>query len=459
MRQATPFAESDAYATRHHPNRPAEPHVLTSMPDAPHDRPFDSVNRGLGAVGRFVAGLIVTAPLAPTTAGMIAVAVYAQALSTVPSGMPFLAHPLVAAPIALLVAWIALAIPCLVLDLTNPERVNPTSYSALAGRVGELAIWCETQAGPRPSTGPDAQSDDECRELIRRAVREQVADVARQLETRDLCWALATRYLTLWRQLHSADSLLVHVEPDDRLLMRAAQARARLADSKMTGAVVMDAELRRAMAALSASSDDGEAQAARIGDRAEVGEPPMSKAEARGTVSRIQRAIDDFRDIRYAGLLGARNQLLWTSGATALGLYALLWLAIAAEVESATIMAATAFYLVGVIVGLFNLLYVQAGADSVIDDYGLSAARLIVTPQLAGIAAVMGVVIATMVAATQVSGARLADSFDLLGRPVNILTAAIFAFSPGLVLDRLKQRVDNYKDDLNSSRDSTGRTQ
>ena len=143
----------------------------------------------------------------------------------------------------------------------------------------------------------------------------------------------------------------------------------------MTGAMVMDAEPRRAMADLSASPDDGEAQAARTGARAEAGEPPMSKAEARGTVSRIQRAIDDFRDIRYAGLLGARNQLLWTSGATALGLYALLWLAIAAGVESVTIMAATAFYLVGVIVGLFNVLYVQAGADSVIDDYGLSAAR------------------------------------------------------------------------------------
>jgi hypothetical protein len=265
---------------------------------------------------------------------------------------------------------------------------------------------------------------------------------------------LAIRYLILWRQLHWAESLLAYVEPDDRLIMRAAQARARLADSKMSGALAMDAELRQAVAVLSGSIKAGASSARRHGDRADVGGAPVSRPEARVTISRIQRAIDDFRDDRYAGLLGARNQLLWTSGATAAGLYALLWLAIAARVEPATLMAATAFYLVGVIVGLFNLLYAQAGTDSVIDDYGLSAARLIVTPQLAGMAAVLGVVIATMITATQVHETRLADSFDLWGRPVNLLTAAVFAFSPGLVMDRLKQRVDDYKDDLHRSRNS-----
>lgn len=432
------------------------PRVAADDPPTPDDHALYPVGKTAGAAGRLLAGLVVTAPLAPTVAGMVTVAVYAQAFAPVPDAMPFLGHPLLAAPIALAVAWVALAVPCFVLDLTNPERVNPTSYSALAGRVNELTIWCEAQAAMRQSGCPDGRFRDDCREPIRRAICEQAADVARHLRTRDVCWALAIRYLSLWRQLHATDALLAYVESDDSLLMRAAQARARLAASKMSGATVMDAELRRAMAALSAPAEDAAAPVARIGDYGEAGEAPMSRVEARATVSRIQRAIDDFRDIRYAGLLGARNQLLWTSGATALGLYALLWLAIAAEVAPLTIMAATAFYLVGAIVGLFNMLYIQAGTETVIDDYGLSAARLIVTPQLAGIAAVMGVVIATMVTATQVSDARLADSFDLLGRPINILTAAIFAFSPGLVMDRLKQRVETYKEDLNSSRDSTG---
>jgi hypothetical protein len=357
--------------------------------------------------------------------------------------------------LALVGAWLALAAPCLVLDLTNPERVNPTNYSALFGRVQELKTWCAAQASMWRCNAQDAQAVDAgCRELIRRAIADQVEDIASHLRTRELCWALAIRYLTLWRQLHWVESLLAYVEPDDRLIMRAGQARARLADSRMSGALAMDAELRHAIAALSVTAAAGARSGRQRGDRAETGNGPMSKQEARVTISRIQRAIDDFRDDRYAGLLGARNQLLWTSGATAVGLYALLWLAIAARVDAATVLAATAFYLVGVIVGLFNLLYAQAGADSVVDDYGLSAARLIVTPRLAGMAAVLGVVIATMITATQVHETRLVDSFDLWGRPVNILTAAVFAFSPDLVMDRLRQRVEDHKDDLHRSRQS-----
>ncbi|MDP8923237.1 MAG: hypothetical protein M3O34_10240 [Chloroflexota bacterium] len=421
------------------------------------DQTLHPVGMPHGAAATFLAGLIVTAPVAPTVAGMITVAVYTRELVPVPGALELLAHPLLAAPLILAVAWLALAVPCLVLDLTNPERVNPTSYSALSGRANELMTWCGARAGPRQPDCRNARpADNACSESIHRVICEQAADIAHHLQTREIGWTLAVRYLTLWRQLHWAEALLAYVEPDDRLLMRAAQARARLADSKMNGAVVMDGELRRAMAALSAPPDGSAASVGQAGEHAKAGELPMSRSEARATISRIQRAIDDFRDDRYAGLLGARNQLLWTSGATAVGLYALLWLAIAAGVAPTTIMAATAFYLVGVIVGLFNLLYAQAGADSMIDDYGLSAARLIVTPQLAGMAAVMGVVIATMVTATQVPEVSLAESFDLLKRPVNILTAAVFALSPGLILDRLRQRVDDYKEDLNRSRDSTG---
>jgi len=83
---------------------------------------------------------------------------------------------------------------------------------------------------------------------------------------------------------------------------------------------------------------------------------------------------------------------------------------------------------------------------------------MLVTPQLSGIAAVLGVVITTMVAVTQFQGeVHLADSFDLIKRPVNLLTAAVFGFSPGLVLDRLRRQTDEAKDDLQRSRSESRR--
>src|SRR5215207_6615593 len=81
--------------------------TLPSVDD--HTLGLDSLHRGVTV--KLLAGLMVTAPLVPTAASMISVVVYVQAFTSVPSTMAFLAHPLPAAVLALVGAWLALAVP------------------------------------------------------------------------------------------------------------------------------------------------------------------------------------------------------------------------------------------------------------------------------------------------------------------------------------------------------------
>jgi len=411
----------------------------------PSSHPASDAARGpLRAwLGDLVAGLLVMAPVAPTLACLYIVADY-SASGSISSDPQYGLARIALAPCALIISWVVLALPYSIVGLTKAERVNSSSFSELLNRVGEARVWCLTSGYLERDTSGES---------INRAVCGQLSEIEDALNHhRGLCWIFGIRYISLWRKLHTAEALLAYIEPKHRLLTRTAQIRARIADSKMIGATHTNSQLTRVEAALSGDGGGGRpAESANDGS--------MSDVEARASIGQIQRSIDDLRTDSYAGLLAARNLLLSTSALTGLFLYTLLWLAIFAGIEAATIRAAAGFYLVGALVGLFSLLYIQAGAGSAVDDYGLSRARLFVAPQLSGIAAVMGVVVTAMVAVTQVGSAdravgsnMLAASFNMLERPVNVLVAAVFAFSPGLVLDRLRRQTEDYKEELRSSR-------
>jgi hypothetical protein len=142
------------------------------------------------------------------------------------------------------------------------------------------------------------------------------------------------------------------------------------------------------------------------------------------------------------------------------------------------IVAAGAFYLVGAIVGLFNRLYSESGEGAAIEDYGLSWARLLLTPVLSGLAAVGGVLITAMLigvvngsilmprpgppgaepaqpppaAASQPAEPARPDAIFSLDRyPFGLVVAAVFGLTPGLLIRRLKSEGEIYKDDLQRS--------
>jgi hypothetical protein len=194
-------------------------------------------------------------------------------------------------------------------------------------------------------------------------------------------------------------------------------------------------------------------------------------AEARIILRDIRRSLNDFRDERRAELIRSRGRLLGTMTMTGIITYVLLAFAMgmdkgAASTMNTPIAAAAAIYLVGAVVGLFNRLYVESGDDAAGEDYGLSKARLLLTPMLSGLAAVGGVLITGMLSgvvdinaitplhATSGSGSvtlNLGAIFNLQGYPFALVLAAMFGLAPKTFLKRLQKASEQSTLDLKST--------
>jgi len=131
--------------------------------------------------------------------------------------------------------------------------------------------------------------------------------------------------------------------------------------------------------------------------------------------------------------------------------------------------AAMAFFAMGAVVGLFNRVASLVGADTAVEDYSLSMARLIATPIFAGLAAIIGVYLvgtlysASLASVFQPGGAestpirvpRLIEIYDLAKYPLGLLVAAVFGLVPTLVIDRLQRLADSYKEDIKRTEPAT----
>jgi hypothetical protein len=140
------------------------------------------------------------------------------------------------------------------------------------------------------------------------------------------------------------------------------------------------------------------------------------KTLARAVLRTVRRAINEFRDDRWSGMVVARNRLFGTMIFTGLTAYALLAIAIISGAPKTAIAAASAFYLVGATIGLLSRLRSESQSDSGVEDYGLSTARLITLPLFSGLAAIGGVVLMAMLPGTSAVLAPVA--------PLTITTAS-----------------------------------
>ena len=181
---------------------------------------------------------------------------------------------------------------------------------------------------------------------------------------------------------------------------------------------------------------------------------PRSDAEARATLRRVRRSINQFRSDRWAGLVRARNQLMMATGLTGLALYAAVWLAImmAERFEwrdgrdpTEVIAYAAVFFLIGGTIGLFNQCYRDSKAPSAVDDYGLTLARLMTTPLISGLAAVCGVVL-ILTATTGIGEFARLERFAF-----NVIAAATFGLTPTILLERLSRQAEQFKAEIRTS--------
>ena len=166
--------------------------------------------------------------------------------------------------------------------------------------------------------------------------------------------------------------------------------------------------------------------------------------------------INYFRDNVWEGIVHARNRLAETSVVLGIAAYALLALAIFANTPNKIIIWVVTYFLVGAIIGLFARAQGEWNANTAVDDFGLSTARLIHTPWLSGLAAVGGVLVTSILDSQLLNNgsdtSTLADVFK--ERPSLLLVAAVFGLTPDLIIRRLTQQVDKYEEDLQSTQSS-----
>lgn len=189
----------------------------------------------------------------------------------------------------------------------------------------------------------------------------------------------------------------------------------------------------------------------------------IAEMEARNVLRDVRRTIDEYRDSLWEGLVTGRNILIGTAIITSLLTYVLLCFAIITNASPASISAAIAFYLVGAGVGLFGRLYDESKVENVAQDYNLTLARIIVTPLLAGIAGVVGVLLTGLLSVTLLKSAlpqtpgpaapqlTLLDNFDIQRNTLGLLIAAAFALTPNLLINTLKKKASDFTDQLRST--------
>jgi hypothetical protein len=204
---------------------------------------------------------------------------------------------------------------------------------------------------------------------------------------------------------------------------------------------------------LSSLLDESERQTFAFSDDVE-GPDARTRAKALATLSEVRYEIDLFQDRNLEGIARARNRLTNTSGLLGVTALAFLGLAILAHVPQPFIIWVSVFFLVGVMTALFARAHAEWTAGIAVDDFGLSTARLVHIPLISGIAAVGGVLLTALLDNnTNVGASTFAEV--LAGRPSFIVFAAIYGLAPDLLVRRLGQQVEQYREDWESTQISS----
>jgi hypothetical protein len=165
---------------------------------------------------------------------------------------------------------------------------------------------------------------------------------------------------------------------------------------------------------------------------------------ARAVLREVKQTLSDFRDNRWQAIVPLRNQFVATTILTGLTMYILLQFAILAGASQSAIISATAFYLVGGLVGLFGRLLNESQTSKSVDDYRLAMARLIALPVYSGLAAVGGVLFVQKF--TSPGGV-----FDVNNLLSSLVIAAGFGLTPNLLVNKLQKQVEQQNNDLKST--------
>lgn len=424
----------------------------TSGPER-HDRAPDRGGRsraGQRSSTGYLGALWIIGPLMPGLAAIVTVGTYLFLPTKREADLTAPNDPAVAIAFGLVVTLLTWFIGAVFArPLVSAPRAQLRFYSELLERSRSLG---DRSSSVDPRSAETQAAADEARTHLDYVSEELEGDGKGPA----LRWALASGYMSVMRALHRADEALVIVEPADAVVGDALHDALSLEESTIGNRERLAGILRVAVHRLSPAS--AAAFLASGGDRNDGTEVALSDNEAREALREVRHAINEYRDDRHDGLVRARNRLVWTMLAVGITTYLLLSLALVTGVAVTYIRTVAVFYLVGAIVGLFNRLRTEASQTSAVEDFGLSQARLVVTPLVSGLAAVAGVYLVAVAPAllpTGTVGAEPAPTltmvYDLATNPIGLVYAAIFGLAPGALTSRLTSASARLERDLQST--------
>ncbi|HJQ28715.1 MAG TPA: hypothetical protein VJ827_05210 [Rubrobacter sp.] len=328
-------------------------------------------------------------------------------------------------------------------------------------------------------------------------VKGEIKEIDKRLQDGDTTWVTGAGYIELWHRIHRAQEAMIKLEPlsevaegpmrdDERLRDANIANRERLLDRLRSAVAVFEAPgangfLRylpeckeysdiRKLGTLNGDAGKTDADAGTLDATAkkQLRLEAIKKAkhaeetkkqlrpEAIAILVETRYEINRFRDNSWEGIVNARNHLLDTSMNLGLMTYALLVFALIMTPEPGTILWAAIYFLIGAITALFARARIEWSTASAVDDFGLTRARLVHLPWLAGLAAVGGVLV-TAVLGPQLVPSSVSETAPAVVDVFNgdntslLLVAAIFGLTPDLIIRRLEQQTEKYKADLEST--------
>jgi len=341
---------------------------------------------------------------------------------------------------------------------TRAYYVSRRNYNGLSERLDNLTI--RVKEGEKLVQAAQSVNGDNC---ALQSIRSQALELAKTerdaiekgLKSRGMPMVTGLGYIELWHRVHRAEEALIKFEPCAEVLEGAMRDESRLTNANMQNSETLRKQLDEAVAILERSETVNKLSVlAKPGRRSKDENAQVTPEEgmkARNMLCEIRFEINNFRDNSWEGLVNLRNRLADTVVLLGLTTFALLALAIFLEAPRKTIIWAGTYFLIGAIAGLFARAQSEWGAETAVDDFGLSKTRLLQIPWLSGLAATGGVVITSLLD-PQSKTVDLASVFS--NRPSLLFVAAVFGITPSLLIRRLDDQADKSKDDLESTQTS-----
>jgi hypothetical protein len=408
--------------------------------------------------------------------------------------------------------WLVAALPFCYLSFA--QGANPRNYTLLQSRLHQLqaSLGMKDYADGAyeeineitpivKDAGFNVQNKHQ-RDVLKEAYVSCI-DVSRKLYKfpAGIRWIIGTGYNSAWTLVHHAEEAMIEVADVEEAVREAKHDFLAIQGSEIQGedellddviqavgvlkpdalAYFKEQQPSKSSVALSQltqlinkSSDQSSASSLAGNGSGKNGANPHAKAEAeaeaRVMLREVRSTLNDFRDKRWEGLVRQRSGLLKAMAITGIVTHVLLCLTILTssgllvaneQLASAQsgIMAATMFYMVGAIAGLFARFYSESRGANSVDDFGLSSIRLVAIPLLSGLAGIGGVLFTevlvalggpTLIGSGSVKPIVLSNLFTL--DPRLLLTAAIFGLTPNLLIKGLQDKANKYAAELRSSK-------